>query len=442
MLDKLQQTFSDIGRSFAGKSRISDKNIEDAVEQIKTALVEADVNLRVVRRFVNATAEEAKGEHVLRGVNPGQQFIKIVYDKLVALLGDEHQALALQGPDVVTTIILFGLQGSGKTTTAAKLAQYLKKNGRRPLLAACDLSRPAAVQQLQTLGQQIDVPVFAGHEKGAVDCAKKALAYAKKEQFNILIIDSAGRMQLDDELMRELAALNKAVPSAERLLVADSMMGQNAVEIAKSFHEKVGITGVVLTKFDSDARGGAALSLKSVTGQPIKFIGTGEKIDNLEAFHPDRIAGRILGMGDVVSLVEKAQEAVDEEQALKMQAKMMSANFTLADYLEQIRAVRKMGKAGDLVKMLPGVSAKDIESNFNEKQILHEEAMILSMTEKERQNPLILNPSRRKRIARGAGLTPVDLNRFLNRFEKIKLQIKKLSKNKIAQAQLMKQLGI
>lgn len=437
MLDKLQQTFLDIGRSFAGKSRISDKNIEDAVEQIKTALVEADVNLRVVRRFVNATVEEAKGEHVLRGVNPGQQFIKIVYDKLVSLLGDEHQTLALQGPDVVTTIILFGLQGSGKTTTAAKLAQYLKKTGRRPLLTACDLSRPAAVQQLQTLGQQIDVPVFAQHEKGVIDCAKKALAYAKKEQFNILIIDSAGRMQLDDELMRELSALNKAVPSSERLLVADSMMGQNAVQIAKSFHEKVGITGVVLTKFDSDARGGAALSLKSVTGQPIKFIGTGEKIDNLEAFHPDRIAGRILGMGDVVGLVEKAQEAVDEEQT-----KMMSTNFTLSDYLEQMRSVRKMGKAGDLVKMLPGVSAKDIESNFNEKQILHEEAMILSMTKKERQNPLILNPSRRKRIAQGAGLTPVDLNRFLNRFEKIKLQIKKLSKNKIAQAQLIKKLGI
>lgn len=442
MLDKIQQTFSEIGRTLGGKARISDKNIEEAVEQIKTALVEADVNLRVVRRFVNATAEEVRGESVLRGVNPAQQFIKIVHDKLVALLGGEHQELALRGPDVISPIILFGLQGSGKTTTAAKMAMHLKKIGRRPLLVACDLTRPAAVHQLQLLGQQIDVPVFAQQKGGVLDCAKRAMDYAKKEQLNVVIFDSAGRTQVDEALMAELAALNKAIPSVERLLVADSMTGQNAVTIAKVFDEVVGISGVILTKFDSDARGGAALSLKSVTGQPIKFIGTGEKVENLEPFYPERIAGRILGMGDVVSLVEKAQEVVDEDQAMKMQAKIMSANFTLVDYLEQIRAVRKMGKAGELMKMLPGVSPDDLQANFNEKQILHEEAMILSMTEKERANPLILNPSRRKRIATGSGMAPVDLNRFLNRFEKMKLQIKKLSKNKNAQAQLMKQFGI
>ncbi|MGL4524000.1 MAG: signal recognition particle protein [Spirochaetia bacterium] len=442
MLGKIQQTFSDIGRSLAGKSRITQSNIEDAVEQIKSALVDADVNLRVVRRFVNSTAEEAKGEHVLRGVNPAQQFTKIIYDKLVHFLGDENQALALRGPDVVSPVILFGLQGAGKTTTAAKLALHLKAQGRKPMIAACDFSRPAAVQQLQILAQKIDVPVFVDEKRGVLESAKKAMALAKKEQYDTLIIDSAGRMQLDDNLMKELESLNKAIPSVERLFVADSMTGQSAVNIVKVFNERIGITGVILTKFDSDTRGGAALSLKTVTGQPVKFIGTGEKLENFEVFHPDRIASRILGMGDILSLVEKAQQVVDEKEAMQMQAKLMSANFTLVDYLEQMRSFKKMGKAGDLAKMLPGVSEKDIEANFNEKQIAHEEAMILSMTKRERENPMILNPSRRKRIAAGSGMTPVDLNRFLNRFEKTKLQMKKLSKNKNAQAQLMKSLGV
>jgi signal recognition particle subunit SRP54 len=441
MFDKLQQTFSDIGRNLAGKSRISEKNIEETVEQIKMALLDADVNLRVVRRFINATAEEARGEKVLKSVNPGQQFIKIVYDRMVSLLGDERQNLALRGPDVTSVILLVGLQGSGKTTSAAKMANMLKKEGRRPLLVACDLTRPAAVEQLRLLGEQIEVPVFIDDQTDPLKRAEAAIKLAKKEQYNVVIIDSAGRMQLDEALMAEIKSIAKHCDPVEKILVADSMTGQNAVEIASVFHETLGLTGVILSKFDSDTRGGAALSLKSVTGQPIKFIGTGEKVDNFEPFYPDRIASRILGMGDVVSLVEKAQEAVNEEEAMKLQAKILSATFSLNDYLEQMRVVKKMGKAGELAKLLPGVSSEELENNFDEKAIVREEAMILSMTLKERINPLILNPSRRRRIAKGAGVTPVDLNRFLNRFEKIKLQMKKLGKNKTAQAKIMQGLG-
>ena len=335
MLEKITGTFSNIVRSISGKSTISEKNIEDTVEEIKMALLEADVNLRVVRRFVNSTIEEAKGEKVLKSVNPGQQFTKIIYDKIVSMLGDQKKDLNLKGPDTTSVILLLGLQGAGKTTAAHKLAARLKKEGRRPVLAACDLVRPAAVEQLSVLGEKIGVPVFKENSKDAVKNAEEALAYAKKNQFDTLIIDTAGRLQIDEDMMAELVKVKKVTNPDEVVLVADAMTGQNAVDIAKSFDEQLGLTGVILTKFDSDARGGAALSLKTITGKPILFIGTGEKTEDFEPFHPDRIASRILGMGDVVSLVEKAQEQVDEEEALKLQKKMARNEFTLEDMLTQ-----------------------------------------------------------------------------------------------------------
>ena len=337
MLEKLTEKFSDVSRQLAGKGKISDKNIEDAVNEIKLALLDADVNIRVVRRFVNSTIEDARGEKVLKAVDPSQMFIKIVHDRMVALLGDKKQDLELKGPDTVSSILFLGLQGSGKTTTAAKLAARLKKEGRRPLLVACDLVRPAAVQQLTVLGEQIGVDVYKEDTKNAVKVAKNALKHARKFQYNTVIIDTAGRLQIDTDMMKEIHDIKNSVKPEETILVADSMTGQSAVDIAKTFNEELELSGVILSKFDSDTRGGAALSLKSITGKPIKFIGVGEKIDDLEPFYPERIASRILGMGDIVSLVEKAQEQASEEDALKLQKKMASATFTLEDYLDQFQ---------------------------------------------------------------------------------------------------------
>ena len=335
MLEKITSTFSGIVKKLSGKSTITEKNIEDTVEEIKMALLEADVNLRVVRRFVNSTIEEAKGEKVLKAVDPGQQFTKIIYDKMVSMLGDTKQDLHLKGPDTQSIILMLGLQGAGKTTAAHKLAAKLKKDGRKPLLVACDLVRPAAVEQLSQLGQKIGVEVYKEDSKDAVKNAKESIAYARKNGYDTIIIDTAGRLQIDEEMMAELVKIKKVTDPVEVLLVADSMTGQNAVDIAKSFDEQLGLTGVILTKFDSDARGGAALSLKTITGKPILYIGTGEKTEDFEVFHPERIASRILGMGDVVSLVEKAQETMDAEAALKMQKKLQRNEFTLQDMLEQ-----------------------------------------------------------------------------------------------------------
>lgn len=322
MLEKLTQTFGDIARTVGGKATITEKNIDEAVDRIKMALLEADVNLRVVRRFVNATIEEAKGEKVLRAVEPGQQFIKIVYDRMVGLLGDTRQDLALKGPDTLSVILLLGLQGSGKTTSAAKLALHLKGKGRRVLLAACDLVRPAAAEQLAALGSQIGVDVVRGDGTDPLAIARVALARAKKELYDTVIVDTTGRMQVDEAMMDELARMRDLVRPDESLLVADAMTGQSAVDIAKAFDEKIGITGVILSKFDSDARGGAALSLKSITGKPIKFIGVSERPEGLEPFYPDRMASRILGMGDVVSLVEKAQASIEQKDALELERKL------------------------------------------------------------------------------------------------------------------------
>ncbi len=442
MLEKISDKFTDIVKQVSGKSKITEKNIQDAVEEIKLALLEADVNLRVVRRFVNRTIEEAKGEEVLRAVNPGQQFIKIVHDRIVSLLGDERQKLELKGPDTQSVVLMMGLQGSGKTTTAAKLAKQLKKEGRSPLLVAADLIRPAAVKQLQVLGEQIDVPVYAEESKDPVKVVKHALAEAKKNQYNTVIVDTTGRLHLDEEMMNEIQKIHKTAQPVESLFVADAMTGQNAVKIAKEFDEKVGITGVVLSKFDSDTRGGAALSLKSVTGKPLKYIGVGEKPDDLEPFFPERIASRILGMGDVVSLVEKAQETIDEEEAAKLQQKMASASFTLEDYLESFARMRKMGSVESLLEMIPGAKGNISEDDIDEGEMKREEAIILSMTRQERQNHRIIGPSRKKRIAKGSGTSVFEVNRLIKKFEKMRLMMKKVAKNKKYQAQMMKSLGV
>ena len=441
MLEKLTNSFSDIFRKITGKSTITEKNIEETVEQIKMALLEADVNLRVVRRFVNSTIEEAKGEKVLRAVDPGQQFVKIIYDKMVSLLGDSKQDLKLKGPDTQSVILMLGLQGAGKTTASAKLAARLKKEGRKPLLAACDLVRPAAVEQLCVLGEKINIPVYKEDGKDAVKVSKNALEYARKNGFDTVIIDTAGRLQIDDSMMEELERIKKTVSPDEILLVADAMTGQNAVDIAKTFDERLTLSGVILTKFDSDARGGAAISLKSITGKPILFIGTGEKTEDFEPFHPERIASRILGMGDIVSLVEKAQETIDIQEAEALQKKMMSQTFTLQDMLEQMQRVKKMGSMQSLMEMIPGLSSQIGNQDIDTSVIKTQEAIILSMTKKERLNHLIIGPSRRRRIAKGSGTTVAEVNKLIKQFEKTKLAMKKLTKNKGVQAKLMQQLG-
>ena len=447
MLEKLTNAFTDVVRTVTGKAKISEKNIEEAVDKIKMALLEADVNLRVVRRFVNSTIEEAKGEKVLRSVDPGQQFIKIVHDKIVALLGDAKTDLHLKGPDTQSIILFLGLQGSGKTTSATKLAARLKKEGRKPVLAACDLVRPAAIDQLCVMAEKAGVPVYKedvklpGTAKDAVRIAKNAKEYAKKNGHDILIVDTAGRLQVDEAMMAEIADIKSAVKPDELVLVADSMTGQNAVDIAKAFDEALGLTGVILTKFDSDARGGAALSLKSITGKPILYVGTGEKIEDFEPFHPERIASRILGMGDIVSLVEKAQETIDMEEAEKLQKKMASNEFTLQDMLEQLQRVKKMGPMQSLLEMIPGLAGQIGDQDIDTSGMKVQEAIILSMTKKERANHLIIGPSRRKRIAKGSGTSVAEVNRLIKQFEKTRLAMKKVSRNKGMQNRMMQQFG-
>ena len=441
MLEKISGTFSNIFRTLSGKSTITEKNIEDTVEEIKMALLEADVNLRVVRRFVNSTIEEAKGEKVLKAVNPGQQFTKIIYDKMVGMLGDTKVDLHLNGLDTQSVILMLGLQGAGKTTAAHKLAARLLKDGRKPLLAACDLVRPAAVEQLSQLGEKIGVTVYKENSKDAVKNARDSIDFARKNGYDTIIIDTAGRLQIDEDMMAELVRIKKETAPVEVLLVADSMTGQNAVDVAKSFDEQLGLTGVILTKFDSDARGGAALSLKTITGKPILFIGTGEKTEDFEVFHPERIASRILGMGDVVSLVEKAQETVDAAAALKMQRKLQRNEFTLQDMLEQFQSVKKMGSMQSIIDMIPGLSGMDA-SQMDMSGMKKNEAIIQSMTYKERLNHLIIGPSRRKRIAKGSGTTVADVNKLLKQFEKTKLMMKKVSRNKGMQGRMMSQLGL
>lgn len=442
MLERISSKLGDVVRSLQGKSHLTEKNIQDAVAEIKIALLEADVNLRVVRRFVNRTIQDATGEAVLRSVSPAQQFVKVVHDRMVSLLGDERQDLQLKGPDTVSVILMVGLQGSGKTTTASKLAYRLKAEGRRPMLIAADLVRPAAVDQLTVLGEGIGVPVFsvAGADN-PVKVVKAGLKQAKIDQINTVIVDTSGRLQVDEQLMKELATIRDTCDPVETLLVADAMTGQNAVDIAKAFEEQIGLSGIILSKFDSDTRGGAALSLKTITGKPVKFIGVGEKPEDLDAFVPDRMASRILGMGDVVGLVEKAQEQFDEAEALELQQKMSQATMTLDDYLDQIRKVRKMGSMKSLLDMMPGMAGKVDEDQLDESQLKYEEAILLSMTPVERQNHRIIGPPRRKRIARGSGTSVFQVNKLIKNFDKMRSMMKKVSKNKKLQARMMQQFG-
>ena len=431
MLEGLTGKLGDVLRQVAGRAHITEKNIQDAVREIKVALLEADVNLRVVRRFVNRASEDAQGDRVLKAVSPAEQFTKIVHDRMVQLLGSERADLQLKGPDTLSVVLFMGLQGSGKTTTAAKLARHLAGNGRRPMLAAADLARPAAVEQLRVLAASAEVPVYA--KEGAsdpVEVARAAIATARRQAVDTLIIDTAGRLQLDDALMAELKKVADTVDPVESVLVLDAMTGQSAADVAKQFDEQIGLTGVILSKLDSDARGGAALSVREISGKPIKFAGVGETLADLEPFYPDRMASRILGMGDVVSLVEQAQETFDEEEAVRLIDKMRRATFTIEDYLDQLAQLRKMGSISSIVEKLPGMAAAldNGTAKLDEAAMRREEAIMLSMTPAERRNPRILGPSRRKRVARGSGTSVFAVNQLLKKFDKMASTMRKMTR--------------
>ena len=412
--DKLQ----DIFKRMKGQGKISEKDLKAVMREVKVALLEADVNYKVVKQFVDNVNSRAVGEEVMESLTPGQQVVKIVHDELTQLLGGTQSKLTIS-PKPPTVIMMVGLQGSGKTTTSGKLGRLLKKQGKRPLLTACDVYRPAAIKQLQVLGEQLDIPVFTlGDKISPVDIAKAAIEHAKSHGNDIVILDTAGRLHIDEVLMEELKNVKEVAQPTEILLVVDSMVGQDAVNVADSFNELLDITGVVLTKLDGDTRGGAALSIKTITGKPIKFAGMGEKLDALEPFHPDRMARRILGMGDVMTLIEKAQETVDQQKAEEMSKKLLKAEFTLEDYLDQMEQLQNMGNINSMLEMMPGMSKnklKDIQ--IDEKDMARTKAIILSMTPAERRNPKIINGSRRKRIAAGSGMKVQDVNRLLKQYE-------------------------
>jgi signal recognition particle subunit SRP54 len=417
MFESLQEKLELALKRLKGQAVITESNIEDALREIRRALIEADVNINVAKKFVEDVKTKALGTQVKGKLLPEQVIVKIVYDELVEVLGKKLSDLMFASPPP-TKILVAGLQGSGKTTFCAKLAKSLKKKGRQPLLVACDVHRPAAIEQLKQLGQQANVPVFSiPNETNAITIAHEALTYARKFSRDVLIFDTAGRTTIDEDMMTEVENLAREVQPTETLFVCDAMIGQDAVTTAKAFDERLPLTGVVLTKLDGDTRGGAALSVLSVTGKPIKFISVGEKLDALEPFHPERIASRILGMGDIVTLVEKAEQEFDEQQAKKLEEKIRKNQFTFEDFLEQLRIIKKMGSLRDLLGFLPGMDKALRNVNIDEKQFARVEAIILSMTKEERQNPKILNGSRRKRIAMGSGTTIQDVNRLIKQFE-------------------------
>lgn len=410
------------------KGKLTDLEIKQAMREIRIALLEADVNFQVVRDFINRVSEKASGEDILKGLNSTQQVIKIVNDELIALMGSTHSKLAVADRPP-TIIMMCGLQGAGKTTMCGKLAGMLKKQNKKVMLAACDVYRPAAIKQLQVVGGKVNVPVFEEGQINPVKIAKDALDEAKRQGADILIIDTAGRLHIDEQLMEELQKIKAEVTPDEILLVVDSMTGQDAVNVAETFNQKLDITGVIITKLDGDTRGGAALSIKAVTGKPIKFVGSGEKMEDIEPFYPDRMASRILGMGDVLTLIEKAQEAFSEEEALKLQKKMKTNSFTLQDYLNQLESVKKMGGIGKLMSMVPGLGGKVNEDDIDESKIIKTKAIILSMTPEERNNPDIIKASRRKRIAAGSGTSIQDVNQLLKQFDMSKEMMRRVSKN-------------
>ena len=426
----LSSKFQNIARKFKGKTRITESDLKEMLREVKLALLEADVNYKIVKEFIATIQEKALGQDVLKSLTPGQQVIKIVKDELVELLGGTDARINIS-PNPPTIIMMVGLQGSGKTTTAAKLANILRKDGKKPLLVACDVYRPAAIKQLQVLGAQLNIPVYANeNSQDVVKISKQAIEQAISKLNDVIIIDTAGRLQIDEVLMEELKNLKSAVKPHEILLVVDSMTGQEAVNVAESFKDAVGIDGIVLTKLDGDTRGGAALSVKKVTGRPIKYIATGEKMNDIEQFHPDRMASRILGMGDVLSIIEKAEEAITEEEAEKLEDQLRKNKFDLDDYLTQLRQIKKMGSFSSILKMIPGLGSKMKDIQVDDKEFLRIESMICSMTKEERRNPKILNGQRRLRIAKGSGTTVEQLNKFMKSFEMTQKMMKQMKSEK------------
>lgn len=427
LTDKLQNVF----KNLRSKGRLTEDDVKAALKEVKLALLEADVNFKVVKQFIKAVEERAIGADVMNGLNPGQMVIKIVNEEMVTLMGSETTEIAFQPGKAITVIMMCGLQGAGKTTTTAKIAGKLKLKGKTPLLVACDVYRPAAIRQLQINGEKQKVEVFSmGENQKPANIAKAAIEHAKKNGNNVVILDTAGRLHVDEEMMEELQEIKKAVDVHQTLLVVDAMTGQDAVTVAKAFNDQIGIDGVILSKMDGDTRGGAALSVKAVTGKPILYVGMGEKLSDLEQFYPDRMASRILGMGDVLSLIEKAQEniSIDENKEKEMASRMKKGKFDFDDYLESMKQMRNMGGLASILKMLPGTGMKgmDLESMVDEKQLARTEAIIFSMTPAERKNPKLLNPSRKHRIARGAGVDIAVVNRFIKQFEQSQKMMKQM----------------
>lgn len=436
--DKLNAAF----KRLRGKGRLTPADVKEAMREVRMALLEADVSYKVVKDFTKTVTERASGREVLEALSPAQMVIKIVNEELCALMGGENQKLII-GDKSPSVVMLVGLQGAGKTTNGAKLAAYMRKQGKRPLLAACDIYRPAAIKQLETVGAQLDIPVFQMGQTDPVDIARAAVEHAKKHGNDLVFLDTAGRLHIDEALMAELQNIRDAVNPAEILLVVDAMTGQDAVNAATAFDEALGVTGVMLSKLDGDARGGAALSIRAATGKPIKFIGVGEKLDMIEPFHPDRMASRILGMGDVLTLIEKAEQSFDEKKALEAAERLRANRFTLSDYLDQMAQIKNMGDIGSIAGMLPGIDAKALQgASVDDKLMARQEAIILSMTQAERDNPSILNSSRKKRIAAGSGTAVVDVNRLLKQFEAMQTMVKQLSgKNMKKMQKKMSRMG-
>ena len=423
---KLQGVF----KQLKGKGRLTEKDVKDAMREVKLALLEADVNFKIVKSFINTVTERAIGSDVLDSLTPGQQVIKIVNDELINLMGNTQSKLTFS-PKPPTVYMMVGLQGAGKTTTSGKLAGLLRKQGKNPLLVACDVYRPAAIKQLQVVGKNYNIPVFEmGDKLSPVEISKKALEYAAENRNDVILIDTAGRLHINEELMDELKNIKSAVRPQEILLVVDAMTGQDAVTVAESFDNQLGVDGIILTKLDGDARGGAALSVRSVTNKPIKYIGMGEKLEDLEPFYPERMVSRILGMGDVLSLIEKAQEAFDQDQALELQKKMKENDFTLDDFLNQMQQVKKMGPLKDIIGMIPGLNQQIGNIDIDPKALSHIEAIIQSMTKKERTNPSILNGPRKKRIADGSGRSIAEVNRLIKQFEEFRKMMKQFNGGK------------
>jgi len=423
LADKLQSAF----KKLTGKGKLNEKDVKEAMREVRLALLEADVNFVVVKDLIKKITERAVGQEIMESLTPGQQVIKIVNEELTALMGGTQSKITLS-PKPPTIIMMVGLQGAGKTTHSGKLANYFKKQGKNPLLVACDIYRPAAIKQLQVVGEKVNTPVFEKGQSNPVKIARDAVEYAKEHQHDIVIIDTAGRLHINEELMDELKAVKAEVHPHEILLVVDAMTGQDAVNVAQSFNEQLGIDGLILTKLDGDTRGGAALSAKAVTGKPIKFAGMGEKLDDLEVFHPDRMASRILGMGDVMTIIEKAQANLDLKKAQEMEQKLRNQTFTLDDYLEQLEQLKNMGSMKDILSMIPGMNAKKLGGiQLDEKQIPRTQAIIQSMTPKERSDPSIINASRRKRIAAGSGTRIQDVNQLLKSYEELKRLMKQMN---------------